>query len=542
MASFTVKNPNTGRTESFPDIGAAISRAADWRPEGGAIPAVYNAEGTLVYGEDIAQGVTPPSVNPDADTDNQVSTASTLTGQGGTSIDWNIGDILDQLNTQREFAAFGDAFAEIAQSASEQAALLQDRISGLDANAQPDELIALFGQLQFFSGLQTDAMAAAQGNALAVQELQLALRELDTNIDQFDASFQESARQFNDALAFDKARFNESVDQFQKNAGVRQQEIENQIAQFGQRLGLDQQQVTNQLSQFNASLAEETRRFDIGANFSQQQLDQQQQAQAFQQQFQQLQLGQQAGQFQQEIDLQKQLGQGQLGLGQGQLDLDTLLGTGQLGLGQGQLDLSTLLGTGQLGQGQQQIDLQKLLGLGQQALQQQQITNQQNQFGQQFGLSLADRLSQPGFAAVADILGTGQVPQGLRQAGVNFLNPQGLLAGGGEGAVFNQIPTAGALGQLNPNQMQGLEGLLNFGGVSQGRLGQLVNSVTPAGGGFNLGFGGQGLQQTPPQPQPAQAERQNPGGVPSAAGLLSSSQLGLQPIQPLSELRGIRAA
>jgi len=73
------------------------------------------------------------------------------------------------------------------------------------------------------------------------------------------------------------------------------------------------------------------------------------------------------------LEQNRQLGFGNLNLGQGQLDLSRELGLGNLQLGQGQLALQGELGRGQLGLSQQELALQRQLGLGNLSLAQEQF-------------------------------------------------------------------------------------------------------------------------------------------------------------------------
>tara|TARA_Y100000310_G_scaffold128618_1_gene127796 strand:- start:3427 stop:5202 length:1776 start_codon:yes stop_codon:yes gene_type:complete len=469
-----------------------------------------------------------------------------------------ISDVIRSRSVRDNFAEFDADLVKLGADAQTQATTLLNEIETGAFDGDAPGLLAAMTQLQFWTGISANATDARAGNEIALANLDIALQDIETNIDQFDESFAESVRQFNAQTTLDTGAFNESIRQFDLGREDRETEIAERTRQFNvSAFGFDpaspdapqtleaqqlQQQFDEQQRQFNVQQFGSDPDADDGQQSLQAQQLQLQQTLAGlqgegqpqglpQQQFQEQQLQNllnQFGQFQtpgqiqggaqtlqgQQFGLQQaQLGlgaQGQQALPQQQFNLQQALAglgpQGQLALPQQQLteaqrQFDVLQGVGGVGAGalprqgfnelQRQFNVlqglgpQGQLGLPAQQFQQQgqqfgqALAEQQRQANQQFGLQAAGLLAQPGFAAVADVIGTGQIPQGLRQAGINFLDPQAILQGQGQQA-FQQIPTAGALGQLTPEQGQGLQGLLNFGGVSPGSFEQLVGSVTPA--------------------------------------------------------------
>ena len=271
------------------------------------------------------------------------------------------------------------------------------------------------------------------------------------------------ASSINEALVDALTRLGKTSDQLDRIAILAEVTSLNDIA------GLLSNQEINQLgretrsSEFAQDLAETIREFDRNFGFSerQQQLDQGNQFQnrALQQLLGQEQIGlgqdrlsldrllgqagirlqgqqlnqgndqflanllQQNQQFGANLGLQRQLGLGDLQLGQGQLDLSRLLGQGNLQLGQGQLDLSRLLGQGNLGLGQDRLALDQLLGVGGLELGQGQLGENARQFDA--NLALQQLLGQGGQDTtrrgqdIQQQLGLGQLGLGQGQLGEN---------------------------------------------------------------------------------------------------------------------------
>ena len=182
-------------------------------------------------------------------------------------------------------------------------------------------------------------------------------------------------------LSFDRQQLGEEIllarDQMEQDGGFRQQDIDLRIEQMMQDAGFTQQELDLASDRLELDKVLGTRGMDLQEFLGKGQLEQ----------------------GQQRIDLDRLLGMGGLDLqrelGMGRLDLDRFLGEGQLGLGQGRLDLDRFLGTGQLDLGRGRLDLDRLLGTGELELGRGRLGLQREQFVEEQVLNQAALSANP---------------------------------------------------------------------------------------------------------------------------------------------------